>query len=163
MIPRAQLPMPVCHSNRRGGGSTMARRLCLRWADDVALFARARTGAVRRCSAQFPLTFCGVDWALLSLETRKAGFKSALPSESVIKGSVRRAFATVRYAPMLQGGVHCGRSSSIFCLRAVWALIRRWWRVTICGRTRWGMGILNGRMGLGAVIGATSLPRVRRR
>src|SRR6202008_2498752 len=86
-------------------------------------------------------------------------FKSALPAER-IRGSVRAGIRYLRYAPMLQAAFVRTLIFTLF-VSAVWALLAVVARNDM-RQGAMGYGILNGRMGLGAVIGATSLPRVRR-
>ena len=91
---------------------------------------------------------------------RKPAFKSALPAER-IRGSMRSGLRYIQYAPPLRAVL-----ARVFIftgfVSAVWALL-----AVVAARDlhqgALGYGILNGSMGLGAVVGATSLPRVRRK
>jgi Transmembrane secretion effector len=123
----------------------------------VALFVSATTGAASVFLLN-SLSFVGVILVLYRWQ-RKPAFKSALPSER-IQGSVRAGIRYVRYAPMLQAAFMRTLIFTLF-VSAVWALLALVARNDM-RQGAMGYGILNGCMGLGAVIGATSLPRVRR-
>jgi predicted MFS family arabinose efflux permease len=123
----------------------------------VALFALATTGAASVFLLN-SLSFVGVIWVLYRWQ-RNPLFKSALPSER-IRGSVRAGIRYVRYAPMLQAAFTRTLIFTLF-VSAVWALLAVVARNDM-RQGAMGYGILNGCMGFGAVIGATSLPRVRR-
>jgi MFS family permease len=155
VIPRAQLPDAV---SLNSAGFNLARALGPALGGlAVALFVRATTGAASVFLLN-SLSFVGVILVLYRWQ-RKPLFKSALPSER-IRGSVRAGIRYVRYAPMLQAAFMRTLIFTLF-VSAVWALL------AIVARNdmrqgAMGYGILNGSMGFGAVIGATSLPRVRR-
>ena len=105
------------------------------------------------------LSFAGVIWVLFNWK-RIPLFKSALPSER-IAGSIRSGLRYVRYAPELQSSLIRAFTYTFF-ISAIWALL------AVVARTdlrqgALGYGILNGSLGLGAVIAATTLPRIRRR
>jgi MFS family permease len=155
VIPRAQLPDAV---SLNSAGFNLARALGPALGGlMVALFALATTGAASVFLLN-SISFVGVIWVLYRWH-RKPAFKSALPSER-IRGSVRAGIRYLRYAPMLQAAFMRTLIFTLF-VSAVWALL------AIVARNdmrqgAMGYGILNGSMGFGAVIGATSLPRVRR-
>ena len=105
------------------------------------------------------ISFAGVIWVLYNWK-RIPLFKSALPSER-IAGSIRSGLRYVRYAPELQSSLIRAFTYTFF-ISAIWALL------AVVARTdlrqgALGYGILNGSLGLGAVIAATILPRIRRR
>ena len=155
VIPRAQLPDAV---SLNSAGFNLARALGPAFGGlMVALFALATTGAASVFLLN-SLSFVGVIWVLYRWQ-RNPAFKSALPSER-IQGSVRAGIRYVRYAPMLQAAFMRTLIFTVF-VSAVWALLALVARNDM-RQGAMGYGILNGWMGLGAVIGATSLPRVRR-
>jgi predicted MFS family arabinose efflux permease len=100
----------------------------------VAAFKSAHDGA-GSVFALNALSFAGVIYVLVNWK-RIPLFRSALPSER-IAGSIRGGLRYVRYSPQLQAS-----------------------RVMKQGAL--GYGILNGALGMGALIAATQLPRVRR-
>jgi MFS family permease len=104
-------------------------------------------------------SFAGVIWILWRWK-RAPVFKSALPSER-IAGSVRSGLRYLRYAPDLQGPLIRAFIFTFF-VSAVWALLALVAKSDL-HQGAMGYGILNGCLGVGAVIGATSLARIRRR
>ena len=123
----------------------------------VAAFSSAHTGA-GWVFALNSLSFAGVIWVLVNWK-RTPLFKSALPTER-ISGSIRGGLRYVRHSPTLQASLvraftYCFFVSSIWALLAVVA--KRDLR-----QGALGYGILNGSLGVGAVIAATQLPRIRR-
>jgi len=124
----------------------------------VAAFQRVHTGA----GAVFflnALSFAAVIWVLINWK-RTPLFKSALPSER-IAGSIRSGLRYVRYAPDLQSSLVRAFTYTFF-ISAIWSLLAVVARRDL-HQGAIGYGILNGSLGLGAVIGATTLPRIRRR
>ena len=129
----------------------------------VAAFVKASTGAgwVFALNAG---SFAAVIWVLYVWK-RKPLFKSALPAERVM-GSVETGLRYLRHAPALQA-VFLRSFLFTFSVAAVWSLLsviaaREFGHSgRISGAT--GYGILNGSMGLGAVIAAVLLARVRAR
>ena len=95
-----------------------------------------------------------VNWKRIPL------FKSALPSER-IAGSIRSGLRYVRYAPDLQSSLVRAFIYTFF-ISAIWSLL-----AVVAKRDLkqgpLGYGILNGSLGLGAVIAATTLHRIRQR
>src|SRR5271163_849514 len=155
VIPRAQLPDAV---SLNSAGFNLARALGPALGGlMVALFTLATTGAASVFLLN-SLSFVGVILVLYRWQ-RKPAFKSALPSER-IRGSVRAGIQYIRYAPMLQAAFVRTFIFTLF-VSAVWALLAVVARDDL-HQGAMGYGILNGSMGLGAVIGATNLPRVRR-
>jgi MFS family permease len=155
VIPRAQLPDAV---SLNSAGFNLARALGPALGGlAVALFALATTGAASVFLLN-SLSFVGVILVLYRWK-RNPLFKSALPAER-IRGSVRAGIRYLRYAPMLQAAFARTLIFTLF-VSAVWALLALVARNDL-RQGAMGYGILNGSMGFGAVIGATSLPRVRR-
>ncbi len=156
VIPRAQLPDAV---SLNSAGFNLARALGPAFGGlAIALFARATTGAASVFLLN-SLSFVGVIWVLYRWH-RNPVFKSALPAER-IRGSVRAGIRYLRYAPMLQAAFMRTLFFTVF-VSAVWALLAVVARNDL-HQGAMGYGILNGSMGAGAVIGATLLPRVRRK
>jgi MFS family permease len=124
----------------------------------VAGFQRVHTGAG---SVFFlnALSFAGVIWVLVNWK-RIPLFKSTLPSER-IAGSIRSGLRYVRYAPDLQASLVRAFVFTFF-ISAIWSLLAVVARRDL-KQGPLGYGILNGSLGLGAVIGATILHRVRQR
>jgi MFS family permease len=124
----------------------------------VAAFARTSTGAgsVFLLNA---LSFAGVIWVLVQWK-RVPLFKSVLPSER-IAGSIRSGLRYVRYSPSLQSSLLRAFTFTFF-VSAIWSLLAVVARRDL-RQGPLGYGILNGSLGLGAVIAATVLGRVRRR
>lgn len=124
----------------------------------VAGFASVHTGAgwVFFLNA---LSFAGVIWVLYKWK-RMPLFKSALPSER-IAGSIFTGLRYVRYAPDLQSSLARAFTFTFF-VSAIWALLAVVAKRDL-SQGALGYGILNGSLGLGAVVAATQLPRIRRR
>jgi MFS family permease len=155
VIPRNQLPDAV---SLNSAGFNLARALGPALGGlAIALFSRATTGAASVFLLN-SLSFVGVILVLYRWN-RAPFFKSALPAER-IRGSIRAGVRYVRFAPMLQAAFVRTLLFTVF-VSAVWALL-----ALVASRDlhqgAMGYGILNGSMGLGAVVGATLLPRVRR-
>ena len=156
VIPRAQLPDAI---SLNSAGFNLARALGPALGGlAIALYARATTGAASVFLLN-SLSFVGVILVLYRWQ-RNPHFKSALPAER-IRGSVRAGIRYMRYAPMLQAAFMRTLIFTLFVSAGVWALLAVVARDDL-HQGAMGYGILNGSMGLGAVIGATSLPRVRR-
>jgi MFS family permease len=87
-------------------------------------------------------------------------FTSALPAER-LAGSMRVGLRYVRFSPAMRG-ILIRAFLQTFCVSAMWALL-----AVVASQDlklgAMGYGILNGCIGLGAVIGAIVLPRVRAR
>lgn len=124
----------------------------------VAAFQRIYTGAgsVFLLNA---LSYAAVIWVLFNWK-RTPLFKSVLPSER-IAGSIRSGLRYIRYAPDVQASLLRAFTFTFF-VSAIWSLL-----AVVALRDlhqgALGYGILNGSLGLGALVAATSLPRVRRR
>src|SRR6201996_2623491 len=155
VIPREQLPDAI---SLNSAGFNLARALGPALGGlAVALFVKATTGSASVFSLN-SLSFVGVILVLYRWK-RNPLFKSALPSER-IRGSIRSGVRYIRYAPALQAAFIRTFIFTIF-VSAVWALLAVVARNDL-RQGAMGYGILNGSMGLGAVVGATNLPRVRR-
>ena len=124
----------------------------------VAAFVHADTGAAWSFLLN-SLSFVGVIYVLYQWK-RHPLFKSALPAERIY-GSMRAGLRYVQYSPPLKAALARALVFTLF-VSAVWALL-----AVVAAQDlhqgALGYGILNGSMGLGAVIGATSLPHIRRR
>src|SRR3984957_17867345 len=105
------------------------------------------------------LSFAGVIWVLVNWK-RVPLFKSALPSER-IAGSIQSGLRYVRYAPDLQASLVRAFVFTFF-VSAIWSLLAVVARRDL-KQGPLGYGILNGSLGLGAVVAATQLPRIRQR
>jgi MFS family permease len=124
----------------------------------VAGFQRVHTGA-GSVFALNALSFAGVIWVLVNWK-RVPLFKSALPSER-IAGSIRSGLRYVRHAPDLQASLVRAFVFTFF-ISAIWSLLAVVARRDL-KQGALGYGILNGSLGLGAVVAATSLYRIRER
>ncbi len=104
------------------------------------------------------LSYAGVIWVLVNWK-RQPMFKSALPSER-IAGSIRGGLRYVRHSPTLQASL-VRAFTYCFFVSAIWSLL-----AVVAKRDlrqgALGYGILNGSLGIGAVIAATQLPKIRR-
>jgi MFS family permease len=105
------------------------------------------------------ISFAGVIWVLVNWK-RIPLFKSALPAER-IEGSIRSGLRYVRYAPDLQASLVRAFVFTFF-VSAIWSLLAVVAKRDL-NQGALGYGILNGSLGLGAVIAATSLYRIRQR
>jgi MFS family permease len=156
VIPREQLPDAI---SLNSAGFNLARALGPALGGlAVALFVKATTGSASVFSLN-SLSFVGVILVLYRWQ-RNPLFKSALPSER-IRGSIRSGIRYIRYAPALQAAFIRTFIFTLF-VSAVWALLAVVARNDL-RQGAMGYGILNGSMGLGAVVGATNLPRVRKK
>jgi MFS family permease len=105
-------------------------------------------------------SFVGVVWVLWRW-VRTPLFKSALPSER-IASSMRVGLRYLRHAPQLQAALLRAFVFTFF-VSAVWSLLAVVAKRAMPHRGAIGYGILNGAMGVGAVIAAVTLPRFRHR
>ena len=124
----------------------------------MAAFVRADTGA----GWVFTLnsaSFAGVIWILWRWK-RNPLFKSALPAER-IAGSVRSGLRYLRFAPTLQGSLIRAFGFTFF-VSAVWSLLALVAKSDL-RQGAMGYGILNGSLGVGAVVAASTLARIRRK
>ena len=123
----------------------------------VAAFARVHTGA-GSVFALNALSFAGVIWVLVNWK-RTPLFKSALPAER-IAGSIRSGLRYVRYSPTLQSSLLRAFTFTFF-VSGIWSLLALVAKRDLRAGAL-GYGILNGSLGLGAVVAATQLPTIRR-
>jgi MFS family permease len=156
LVPREQLPEAV---SLNSAGFNLARALGPALGGlAIAAFAHADTGAAWTFLIN-SLSFVGVILVLYQWN-RKPLYKSALPAERIY-GSMRAGLRYIQYAPLLQAAMARSFLFAIF-VSAVWSLL-----AVVAARDlhqgALGYGILNGSMGLGAVIGATCLPHFRRK
>ena len=124
----------------------------------VAAFATPHTGA-GSVFALNAVSFAGVIWVLVNWR-RTPLFKSALPTER-IGGSIRGGLRYLRYSPPLQASL-VRAFTYCFFVSAIWSLLAVVARQDL-RQGPLGYGILNGSLGVGAVLAATQLPRIRRR
>jgi MFS family permease len=156
LVPRAEIPNAVtlnAASNNiaRAVGPAVGGLM-------IAAFAVPHRGA-GWVFALNSASFAGVIWILWRWK-RTPVFKSALPAER-IAGSVRSGLRYVRYAPDLQGSLIRAFTFTFF-VSAVWSLLALVAKSDL-HQGAMGYGILNGCLGAGAVIGAASLSRIRKR
>ncbi|MBV8115031.1 MAG: MFS transporter [Silvibacterium sp.] len=156
LVPRDELPEAVALNS---AGFNLARALGPALGGlTVAAFTRAHAGAASTFLLN-SLSFVGVIYVLYQWKRRPL-FKSALPAERIY-GSMRAGLRYIQYAPLLKAALARAFIFTIF-VSAVWSLL-----AVVAARDlhqgALGYGILNGSMGVGAVVGATSLPHVRRR
>ncbi|HET9086421.1 MAG TPA: MFS transporter [Acidobacteriaceae bacterium] len=156
LVPRTQLPEAV---SLNSAGFNLARAVGPALGGlGIAAFAHAETGAAWTFLLN-SLSFAGVILVLYQWK-RSPLFKSALPAERIF-GSMRAGLRYIQYAPPLKAALMRVFLFTLF-VSAVWALL-----AVVAAHAlhqgALGYGILNGSMGIGAVIGATSLPRVRRK
>ncbi len=124
----------------------------------IAGFQRVLTGA-GSVFALNAVSFAGVIWVLVNWR-RVPLFKSALPAER-IEGSIRSGLRYVRYAPDLQSSLVRAFVFTFF-VSAIWSLLAVVAR-HVLKQGPLGYGILNGSLGLGAVVAAMGLYRIRQR
>jgi MFS family permease len=125
----------------------------------IAMFAHADSGA-GWVFALNSASFAGVIYILWRWK-RTPIYKSALPAER-IAGSVRSGLRFLRYSPSLQAPLIRAFAFTFF-VSSVWALLALVAKRDMHQQGAMGYGILNGSLGVGAVIGATSLARIRRK
>ncbi len=123
----------------------------------IAAFMHADTGA-GWVFALNSASFAGVIWILWKWK-RTPLFKSALPAERIY-GSVRSGLRYLRYAPSLQAPLLRAFIFTFF-VSAVWSLLAVVAKQDL-RQGALGYGILNGSLGVGAIVGATTLHRIRR-
>jgi MFS family permease len=124
----------------------------------VAAFKTAHTGA-GSVFALNAVSFAGVIWVLVNWR-RTPLFKSALPTER-ISGSIRGGLRYVRYSPQLQSSL-VRAFAYCFFVSAIWSLLAVVARKDMKAGPL-GYGILNGSLGVGAVLAATRLHAIRAR
>jgi MFS family permease len=123
----------------------------------VALFHHAHTGAAYTFLIN-AISFVGVIIALYQWN-RSPLFKSSLPAERIL-GSMNAGLHYARHSPPLKALLARAFLFTVF-VSAVWALL-----AVVAARDlhrgALGYGILNASMGVGAVVGAATLPSIRK-
>jgi MFS family permease len=156
LVPREQIPNAV---TLNAASNNIARALGPALGGlMIAAYAVPHRGAAW-VFALNSASFAGVIWILWRWK-RQPIFKSALPAER-IAGSVRSGLRYLRYAPDLQGPLIRAFTFTFF-VSAVWALLALVAKSDL-HQGAMGYGILNGCLGMGAVMGAILLARIRRR
>ncbi len=156
LVPRAQLSQAVALNSAvfnlaRVVGPALGGGM-------LAAFATARAGAAAVFFVN-SLSFVFVIFALVRWK-RKTVKASALPAER-FAGSLQAGVRYVRHAPELRS-ILIRTVLLTSCASAVWALLAVVARRELKNGA-FGYGVLTASMGLGAVIGAVTLPRVRAR
>jgi predicted MFS family arabinose efflux permease len=128
----------------------------------VAAFKRTDTGTAYVFLLN-SISFAAVIWVLVNWK-RIPLFKSALPSERMA-ASIRSGLRYVRYAPDLQASLLRALTFTFF-FSAIWSLLavvahNDLHRSALRGAL--GYGLLNASLGVGAVVAAFALPRLRQR
>ena len=155
LVPRDLLPDAVALN---AGSNNLARALGPALGGlTVAAFTRTDTGAAWVFLLN-SLSFVAVIWVLYEWK-RVPLFKSALPSERIV-ASIRTGLRFVRYSPDLQTALLRAFTFTFF-VSAIWSLLAVVAKTDL-NQKALGYGILNGSLGLGAVIAATVLARIRR-
>jgi MFS family permease len=156
LVPREQIPNAV---TLNAASNNIARALGPALGGlMIAAFAVPHRGA-GWVFALNSASFAGVIYILWRWK-RTPIYKSALPAER-IAGSVRSGLRYLRYAPDLQGPLIRAFTFTFF-VSAVWSLLALVAKSDL-HQGAMGYGILNGCLGVGAVIGATTLARIRKR
>jgi MFS family permease len=156
LVPRSQLPDAIAMNS---AGFNLARAAGPALGGlAVAAFATAARGAGVVFSLN-AVSFVAVISVLLTWQ-RTPPFKSALPSERIF-GSMRSGARYLRHSPPLQAVFLRAFLFTTFA-SAVWALL-----AVVAAQDlhkgAMGYGLLNGCLGAGAVLGATTLPKLRRK
>ena len=156
LVPRAELPNAIALNSAafnlaRAVGPAAGGLM-------VAAFATAVTGA----GAVFLVNAASFIAVLVVIYRWKRTplFTSALPAERLV-GSMRAGVRYVRYAPAMRA-ILVRAFIQTFCVSGMWALLAVVAQQDL-RQGAMGYGILNGCIGLGAVLGAMSLPWLRRR
>jgi MFS family permease len=156
LVPRQELPEAIAINS---AGFNLARAVGPALGGlTVAAFSSAALGAGAVFSFN-ALSFVAVIYVLYVWH-RTPPFKSALPAERLF-GSLRVGIRYIRYSPELLA-VLARAAVFTFFASAVWALLAVVAQSDL-HKGAMAYGILNGCLGLGAVIGASMLPRLRRR
>ena len=156
LVPRAELPNAIALNS---AAFNLARAVGPAAGGlAVAAFASAVTGAgvVFFLNA---LSFIAV-LVVIYRWRRTPLFTSALPTERLV-GSMRAGVRYVRHAPAMRA-ILVRAFVQTFCVSGMWALLAVVAQQDL-RQGAMGYGILNGCIGLGAVLGAMSLPWLRRR
>ena len=157
LVPREQIPAAVT-LNAISNNIARAVGPALGGLMVAAFVHRARTGAAWVFFLN-SASYAGVIWILWRWK-RTPLFKSALPAERIY-GSVRSGLRYLRYSPPLQAPLLRALIFTFF-VSAVWSLLAVVAREDL-HQGALGYGILNGSLGVGAIIGASTLARIRQR
>jgi MFS family permease len=156
LVPREQLPVAIALNS---AGFNLARAVGPALGGlTVAAFTSVWFGAGLVFSLN-ALSFVAVLVVIYQWQ-RTPFFRSALPAERLL-GSVRAGVRYARFEPPVQG-ILIRAFLQTFCVSAMWGLLAVVARDDL-HHGAMGYGILNGCIGLGAVLAAIWLPRVRRR
>ena len=156
LVPRSELPDAIALNS---AGFNLARAVGPALGGlAVAAFSSARVGAAVVFLLN-SLSFLAVIFVLYTWQ-RTPLFKSALPSER-IWGSMRSGVRYVRHSPPLHAILLRALMFTWFA-SAVWALLAVVAQQDLHAGAM-AYGVLNGCLGIGAVIGASLLPRLRRK
>ena len=156
LVPRGELPDAIALNS---AGFNLARAVGPALGGlAVAAFTSARVGAavvfLLNSASFLAVIFVLYDWKRTPL------FESALPAERIF-GSMRSGVRYVRHSAALRTILVRAFLFTGFA-SAVWALLAVVARQDL-GAGAMGYGLLNGCLGMGAVIGAVLLPRLRRK
>jgi MFS family permease len=156
LVPREQLPVAIALNS---AGFNLARALGPALGGlIVAAFASVWFGAGLVFSLN-ALSFIAV-LVVIYRWKRTPFFKSALPAERLL-GSMRAGVRYARFEPAIRS-ILIRAFVQTFCVSAMWALLAVVARDDL-RHGAFGYGILNGCIGLGAVVAAIWLPRARAR
>ncbi len=156
LVPREQLPVAIALNS---AGFNLARAIGPALGGlTVAAFASVWFGAGLVFSLN-ALSFIAV-LVVIYRWRRTPFFKSMLPAERLF-GSMRAGIRYTRFEPALQS-ILIRAFLQTFCVSAMWGLLAVVARDDL-HHGALGYGILNGCIGLGAVIAAIWLPRARQR
>jgi MFS family permease len=156
LVPREQLPAAIALNS---AGFNLARAVGPALGGlTVAAFASVWFGAGLVFSLN-ALSFIAVLIVIYRWK-RTPFFKSALPAERLL-GSMRAGLRYTRFEPALRS-ILIRAFLQVFCVSAMWGLLAVVARDNL-HHGALGYGILNGCIGLGAVIAAIWLPRARQR
>ena len=156
LVPRAMIPETV---SLNAASNNLARAVGPALGGLMVAAFKTTHGGAGSVFALNAVSFAGVIWVLVNWK-RIPLFKSALPAER-IEGSIRSGLRYVRYAPDLQASLVRAFVFTFF-ISAIWSLLAVVARRDL-KQGPLGYGILNGSLGLGAVVAATLLHRVRAR
>jgi len=156
LVPREQLPVAIALNS---AGFNLARAVGPALGGlTVAAFASVWLGAGLVFSLN-ALSFIAVLLVLYRWK-RTPFFKSALPAERLL-GSMRAGVRYTRFEPAVRS-ILLRAFMQTFCVSAMWGLLAVVARDNL-HHGALGYGILNGCIGLGAVVAAIWLPRARQR
>ena len=156
LVPREQLPVAIALNS---AGFNLARAIGPALGGlTVAAFTSVWFGSGLVFSLN-ALSFVAV-LVVIYRWRRTPFFRSALPAERLL-GSIRAGVRYARFEPSVQG-ILIRAFMQTFCVSAMWGLLAIVARDDL-HHGAMGYGILNGCIGLGAVLAAIWLPRVRQR